>query len=225
MAIASYKDLCIDTTGGEALGRFYARVLGLTFEPDGDSGVLNGPTGRHRIWMNTVPEPRTVKNRVHLDVHAGSIAELEQLGAVVLEPKGDRRWTVMADPEGGEFCAFVRDVPPDLRLYELAVDAVDPRAIASWWSDVFAARLGGDEQRGYWWVDEIDGAPFDAMTFAPVPEPKSAKNRVHWDVSVADLAPLSEAGATLLRPPGAAAGWHVMADPEGNEFCAFVSDD
>jgi len=131
----------------------------------------------------------------------------------------------MADPEGGEFCAFVRDVPPDLRLYELAVDAADPRAIASWWSDVFAARLGGDEQRGYWWVDEIDGAPFDAMTFAPVPEPKSAKNRVHWDVSVADLAPLSEAGATLLRPPGAAAGWHVMADPEGNEFCAFVSDD
>ena len=57
MAIASYKDLCIDTTGGEALGRFYARVLGLTFEPDGDSGVLNGPTGWHRIWMNTVPEP------------------------------------------------------------------------------------------------------------------------------------------------------------------------
>ena len=225
MAIASYKDLCIDTTGGEALGRFYAGVLGLTFEPDGDSGVLNGPTGRHRIWMNTVPEPRTVKNRVHLDVHAGSIAELEQLGAVVLEPKGDRRWTVMADPEGGEFCAFVRDVPPDLRLYELAVDAADPKAIASWWSDVFAARLGGDEQGGYWWVDEIDGAPFDAMTFAPVPEPKSVKNRVHWDVSVADLAPLSEAGATLLRPPAAAAGWHVMADPEGNEFCAFVSGD
>ncbi len=225
MAIASFKDLCIDTTGGEALGRFYAGVLGLTFEPDGDSGVLNGPTGRHRIWMNTVPEPRTVKNRVHLDVHAGSIAELEQLGAVVLEPKADRRWTVMADPEGGEFCAFVRDTPPDLRLYELAVDAADPRAIASWWSDVFAARLGGDEHRGYWWVDEIDGAPFDAMTFAPVPEPKSAKNRVHWDVSVADLAPLSEAGATLLRPPAPAAGWHVMADPEGNEFCAFVSDD
>jgi hypothetical protein len=225
MAIASYKDLCIDTTGGEALGRFYAGVLGLTFAPDGGSGVLNGPTGRHRIWMNTVPEPRTVKNRVHLDVHAGSIAELEQLGAVVLEPQGDRRWTVMADLEGGEFCAFVRDVPPALRLYELAVDAADPRAIASWWSDVFAARLGGDEHRGYWWVDEIDGAPFEAMTFAPVPEPKSAKNRVHWDVSVADLAPLSEAGATLLRPPAPAAGWHVMADPEGNEFCAFVSDD
>jgi len=217
MAIASYKDLCIDTTGGEALGRFYARVLGLTFEPDGDSGVLNGPTGWHRIWMNTVPEPRTVKNRVHLDVHAGSIAELEQLGAVVLEPQGDRRWTVMADPEGGEFCAFVRDVPPDLRLYELAVDAVDPRAIASWWSDVFAARLGGDEQRGYWWVDEIDGAPFDAMTFAAVPEPKSAKNRVHLDL-FGDVAEIVASGGTVVDGQPR---WTVMADVEGNEFCVF----
>ncbi len=223
MAIARYKDLCIDTTGGEALGRFYAGVLGLRFKSDGDSGVLNGPTSRHRIWMNTVPEPRAVKNRVHLDVHTGSIAELQQLGAVVREPEGDRHWTVMADLEGGEFCAFVRDEPPALRLYEVVVDSADPRAIAAWWSDVLAARLGGGDGEGFWWVDEIDGAPFEAMVFVPVPEPKTAKNRIHWDVSVDDLTPLAEAGATVLRPPLSGADWHVLADPEGNEFCAFVT--
>ena len=50
------------------------------------------------------------------------------------------RWTVLADPEGGELCAFVR--PPErllaYRLLELVVDAVDPARIAAWWAD----RLG-----------------------------------------------------------------------------------
>jgi hypothetical protein len=31
-----------------------------------------------------------------------------------------------------------------------------------------------------------------------------------------------EAGATVLREPGGDIGWHVLADPEGNEFCAFT---
>jgi hypothetical protein len=57
--------------------------------------------------------------------------------------------------------------------------------------------------------------------FAHVPEPKTAKNRVHWDVTVADLAPLVDAGATVLREPDDDIDWHMLADPEGNEFCAF----
>lgn len=56
----------------------------------------------------------------------------------------------------------------------------------------------------------------------PVPEPKAAKNRVHWDVVAPSVAPLFEAGARMLREPGGDIGWHVMADPEGNEFCAFT---
>jgi hypothetical protein len=53
-----------------------------------------------------VPEPRTVKNRVHWDVR-GDVAELERAGARILREMP--RWTVMADPEGNEFCVF----PPD----------------------------------------------------------------------------------------------------------------
>jgi hypothetical protein len=56
-----------------------------------------------------------------------------------------------------------------------------------------------------------------------VPEPKTVKNRIHWDVSVAELQPLLGAGATLLRAQDGEIGWHVLADPEGNEFCAFVN--
>jgi len=48
------------------------------------------------------------------------------------------------------------------------------------------------------------------------------KNRIHWDVTVPGVAPLVQAGATVLREPDAGIGWYVLADPEGNEFCAFT---
>jgi hypothetical protein len=64
--------------------------------------------------------------------------------------------------------------------------------------------------------------PIATMDFVPVPEPKTVKNRVHWDVAVEAVEPLVEAGATILVPPGENCDWYVMADPAGNEFCAFV---
>jgi hypothetical protein len=50
-----------------------------------------------------VPEPKTVKNRIHWDVY-GTVADFEAAGATVLWEMP--RWTVMADPEGNEFCVF-----------------------------------------------------------------------------------------------------------------------
>jgi hypothetical protein len=64
--------------------------------------------------------------------------------------------------------------------------------------------------------------PADSMDFADVPEPKTVKNRIHWDVTVPDMAPLVAAGATVLRKPDDEVRWYVLADPEGNEFCAFT---
>ena len=52
-----------------------------------------------------------------------------------------------------------------------------------------------------------------------MPEPKTVKNRIHWDVQTDDLALLTDAGATVLET---LPRWTVMADPEGNEFCAFL---
>ena len=48
------------------------------------------------------------------------------------------------------------------------------------------------------------------------------KNRIHFDVDTADVQLLVDAGATLLRPQDDEIGWSVLADPDGNEFCAFV---
>ena len=62
MAIATYKDLCIDAVDAATLGRFWAAALGLDLElhDDGDA-KLTGPTPAHTVWINTVPEPVTVE--------------------------------------------------------------------------------------------------------------------------------------------------------------------
>jgi len=220
MALARYKDLCIDAVDAERQACFWAQALGLS--PDADRSVyLIGPTTQHGVWVNAVPEPKTVKQRVHLDVHGRSVSEYEHLGATVLDAESFP-WTVMADPEGGEFCVFVRDEVPDYRLYEIVVDAGDHAAITRWWGEVLGAPVVHDE-RGFSWVEQIPGAPFESIDFGAVPEPKTVKNRIHWDVETHDIEGLAAYGATVLRRPDDDIGWTVMADPEGNEFCAFTT--
>jgi hypothetical protein len=63
--------------------------------------------------------------------------------------------------------------------------------------------------------------PFDAWVFGPVPEPKTVKNRMHWDV-YGDVADFEARGATRLWDMPR---WTVLADPEGNEFCVFPFPD
>ncbi len=231
--IARWKELCMDTADGETLGRFWADVAGLRFRPDGGGpGDLVGPDEGHGIAMCRVPEPKTVKHRVHLDVYTSDVDELVARGATVVLPAAESGfgWTVMADPEGGEFCAFVRgpeDVP-GYTVHGLVVDCRDPRAAAAWWGEVLGVEPGGDEDKGWWWLEHVPGMPITTMDFVPVPEPKTVKNRIHWDV-YGSVEELREKGATLLRardadaPAGPAEriSWDVMADPEGNEFCVF----
>ena len=221
MAIATWQDLCIDALDAERLGHFWAAALGLTFKAheDGDA-QLDGPTPEHRVWINTVPEPVTVKQRVHLDVHAGSVEEILALGATP-DDVDSFRWKILRDPDGGELCVFVRDEVPDYKLYEIGIDAVDPKPVARWWADVLGATYGEHEEEAWAWVEDIPGAPFECLTFAAVPEPKTVKNRIHWDVQTDDVQLLVDAGATILDEQPR---WTVMADPEGNEFCAFARD-
>lgn len=223
MAVATYQALCIDANDPVALGAFWASVLGLEQEQRDDGIVLlTGRTDQHSIWVNPVPEPRTVKHRVHLDLNTASVEELVTLGATVLD--GDSfPWTLMADPEGGELCAFVREGEITQRIYEVVVDTVDvpghPERIATWWADVLGADVR--EQDGDAYLEAVPGAPFESIVFGRVPEPKTVKNRLHLDLTVPDLGLLVDAGAEVLRPQDDEIAWTLMADPDGNEFCAF----
>lgn len=230
MPLARWKDLCIDASDASALGIFWGTVLGRAVEHlDGDA-VLRGASPAETIWINTVPEPRTVKHRLHIDIGADAVEPVVELGASVVLPAAESGfpWTVMTDPEGGEFCLFLRDdlpVDPPGVLEELVLDTSDEaasRALAEWWAEI----LGGaadDDGRGFWWVEQVPGLPFDGFSIVPVPEPKTVKNRLHWDLESDDLDALVTRGATVLAQPTASTPWHVCADPQGNEFCVFGS--
>jgi hypothetical protein len=221
-AIAAYQKVCIDVVDPAVMGEFWGAVLGWPYRPTANGeGAVFGPTEQHAVWMNVVSEPKTVKNRVHLDIYATDLASLERLGATVVQAQQPGwGWTIMADPEGGEFCAFLRDELPPERLHGLVVDCVDPAAQAQWWAGVLGGNVVHDD-RGFSTLEKVPGMPILTYDFVPVPEPKTAKNRVHIDLDVADRQRLIDAGARLLEPPTAEHGWAIMADPEGNEFCAF----
>jgi glyoxalase superfamily protein len=221
VAIAAWKDLCVDVVDPGVMGPFWAGTLGLEPKPLDDGDVLlTGPTPQHRVWLNTVPEPVTVKQRVHLDVHAAGTEEVLARGATPLDV-GRLKWDVLRDPEGGELCVFVRDDPPSYKLLEVVVDAVDAHEITAWWAEVLGATVqDNDGDEAFSWFEDAPGMPY-TLVFQQVPEPKTVKNRVHWDVETDDVQLLLDRGATLLREPDDAVYWHVLADPEGNEFCVF----
>jgi hypothetical protein len=107
-----------------AAGRFWAQALGWSAYP-GESGGTSyvGPAGG-LVWPDPValgiavvpvPDPKTAaKNRVHLDLASTSavhqaelVARLRALGATLADVgQGDVPWTVLADPEGNEFCVL-----------------------------------------------------------------------------------------------------------------------
>ena len=221
MALARYKDLCPDSVRPVDVAPFWASVLGLDAEPQ-DSGdvVLSGPQPQQRMWFNTVPEPKAAKNRVHLDIVLATYAPLIQAGARVLGDHATTRfsWTVLADPEGNELCVFAADQEAPSAL---VVDSADPEADAAWWGDVLGARLAEAPDGKRRWLADVPGLPWDVWKFVGVDDPKTVKNRWHWDVVSEDVDELVRRGATVLRPPDADVDWHVLADPAGNEFCVF----
>ncbi|MGY5883754.1 VOC family protein [Modestobacter lacusdianchii] len=118
---ARFLDLCLDAVDHQALADWWCAAMGYTRHapPGADLAgpvLIVDPAGAGpRIWVNPVPEPKTVKNRVHHDV-VGDTAALLALGATVVRARDDAdhatgsiSWDVLADPEGNEFCCFAPD--------------------------------------------------------------------------------------------------------------------
>jgi hypothetical protein len=80
-------------------------TLGLTPETD-PTVAIDSPDGSLVFFLQEVPEPKTGKNRMHVDVRLqddAHLAQLLRLGATVVSEHDG--WRVLADPEGNEFCA------------------------------------------------------------------------------------------------------------------------
>ncbi|MEZ5264861.1 MAG: VOC family protein [Acidimicrobiales bacterium] len=96
----------------QRVAAFWQAALGRTLD-DGASeffASLSGPVGAPKLLFLKVPEHKTVKNRVHLDLHAddreAEVARLLALGATHVDDHDEygMRWTTLRDVEGNELC-------------------------------------------------------------------------------------------------------------------------
>jgi hypothetical protein len=223
-----------------AVGRFWAEALGWTMASE-EPGVANlEPPGfvypdpvAVCIDVIRVPEPKTVKNRVHIDLATSSaahqadlVARLQGLGATFADVgQGDVPWTCLADPEGNEFCVLeprpvYQDTGP---IAAVVADCADPRAMARFWGQAID-----------WTVHEVTDdyaglrssrgvGPY--LEFIRTPDAKTVKNRVHLDLrpypgddQAAEVARLRALGAADIDVGQGDVSWTCLADPEGNEF-------
>lgn len=106
----------------------------------------------------------------------------------------------------------------------LVLDCTDPEALASFWAPALDYELVGGAGAYVLLLPKEPGAP--QLLLQRVPERKSAKNRMHLDIHVADIdaeaARLEGLGATRVSSSAFdehGTRWHLMADPEGNELC------
>ena len=109
------------------------------------------------------------------------------------------------------------------RVTQVAIDCADPPRLAEFW----AAVLGYDITESDASVTSLE--PPDrsgpGIDFIKVPEPKTAKNRLHLDLSPRDRDQPEEVerivnlGARRIDIGQGSVSWVVLADPEGNEFC------
>ncbi|MDN5915836.1 MAG: VOC family protein [Pseudonocardia sp.] len=124
---SKFTELAIDCADPDGLARFWCAVLGYEVhdDGDGDDGIVtigspmvpDGKTQRGPVpptlTFAHVPEGKTIKNRLHLDVNPtdreqdDEVRRLLDLGARHADVgQGDESWVVLADPEGNEFCVL-----------------------------------------------------------------------------------------------------------------------
>ncbi|MFI6298356.1 VOC family protein [Nonomuraea sp. NPDC050790] len=227
-----------------AVGRFWAQALGWGLDSEAP-GVTNLEPENFVypdpvavcVDVVRVPEPKTVKNRLHVDLATTSAAHQAELVERLLDlgatradvGQGDVPWTVLADPEGNEFCVLeprpvYRDTGP---MAAVIVDCVDPRAMARFW-----------DQAVDWTLHEVtdDHAVLRSakgvgpyLEFLRTPGAESEGQRIHLDLrpypdddKAAEVDRLRALGATDVDLGQGDVPWTVLADPEGNAFCVLT---
>ncbi|MGW5099676.1 VOC family protein [Streptomyces sp. NPDC004100] len=115
------------------------------------------------------------------------------------------------------------------RISELVLDAADPERLAVFWSEVLGYVELGREEDGSIEIGPPGtgfGGPQPTLVLSPTTDPRPAKLRLHLDVSATDrdqdaeLERLLTLGARRIDVGQTGEeSWHVLADPEGNEFC------
>lgn len=236
----------IDCADPASQARFWSAALGWEVAREGAAVAAVWPAGYSYpepsalpLVFVAVPEVKTTKNRLHLDLATASpehqrsqVERLLGLGAAAVDiGQGDVPWTVLADPEGNEFC--VLDPRPVYAgtgpVAAVVCGCAEPADVADFWelASGFARHESAD---GFVSLRSPAGkGPF--LELVRVPDRKAVKDRVHLDVrpwpgagsdSGDAVAELLAAGATLADVGQGDVPWTVLADPGGGEFCVLT---
>ena len=230
--------LCIDANNPVLLAGFWAEALGWEIGDEDDGLVELLPTDgtKFRIDFAPVPEKKSGKNPIHLDLTTTSVDDQQDIVARLIGlggshadvgQTGDEGHIVLADPEGNEFC-IIEPTNKFLagcgRFGSITCDG--SRAVGVFWSEALGWPLVWDQQ------DETairaDGTgPF--ITWGPPIPHKVIKNRLHLDVAstaggdresqLVEVERLIGLGARRIDIGQGDVSWVVMADPDSNEFC------
>jgi hypothetical protein len=237
----------IKAVDAETVGDFWASALGwVAYRAEAGVTTYVGPAGG-LVWphpamvgVDVVPVPSSktsTKNRVHLDLATTStehqaelIARLRELGATPAEiGQGDVPWTVLADPEGNEFCVLepreiYRDTGP---IAAVVVDCVDPSVVAGFWAAAIGWTVCGVGEDFASLRSPAGVVPY--LEFLRTPPATVAPDRVHLDLlpypgddKDAEVSRLKVLGAADLDVGQGAVPWTCLSDPEGHEFCVLA---
>lgn len=237
--------LLIDSADPLRAATFWAQALGWEPVDEGPDEAVASPVGFDYPGTSAVPlvfvpvpEPKTVKNRVHLDLtsaslddQASKVERLLWLGATHIDIGQDEvPWVVLADPEGNEFCVLeprpvYRDAGP---VAAIVVDCAGIEAMSRFWAVAAGWPVTGSDEDLIALRSASGEGPF--LELLRSAEPKQVKNRVHLDIApftdddqAADVAALRAAGAKLADVgQSGTEGWIVMSDPDGQEFCVLT---
>ena len=108
-----WEQVVVDAADPVALGRWWASALGwvVTIDTADEFEIRPSADEIPGLIFGPVPEPKTIKNRLHLDFRPDDqVAEVDRLLALgarrVDIGQGEQTWVVLADPEGNEFCVL-----------------------------------------------------------------------------------------------------------------------
>jgi predicted enzyme related to lactoylglutathione lyase len=228
--------LCFDANDPVRLATFWASALGWEINEVAVDEIEVLPTDGTRFILEVVrvPEPKTAKNPIHLDLVSESVSHqrevverLIQLGAQRADvgQGADVDHVVLADPEGNEFCIVLRGefLANTGFIGAVVFEPANP-ATGYFWGEAIGWPVVYDED-GDVAIRAPDGqGPF--ITFGPPAIAKSGKNRLHLDIAplatddqATEVDRLIALGARKIDIGQGDVSWVVLADPDGNEFC------
>jgi predicted enzyme related to lactoylglutathione lyase len=233
------SSLGFDANDKRRLATFWARALGWELD-DAQSWISVVPTDDtgFEFAFEDVPEPKTAKNPIHIDLVSESVEHQQDLvdrfvglggQPIDIGQGADEPHVVLVDPEGNEFCVVIRgEFLADTGFLGSVVFEPAHPTTGYFWGEALGWPVVYDEGGDVAIRAPNGRGPF--ITFGPPGIAKQGKNRLHFDLTPdadqsAEVDRLIALGARRIDIGQGDVSWVVMADPDGNEFCVLSAND